>query len=187
MSDNVKLCEKPIYIDNSHNRDPFCCREEGLNKFIKQSARHDHENNLSKTYVIIDEKSNIRAYFTLVYENIELKNMNNFLRFSDLREGLVKNSSIKNKIPCVLLGMMAKDNSLSESKEFGLYLLNEAMKKALEASKIAGIKGLFLVPVNQEICKKLYDTISFLTKIEENLYYVPIKRSEQIVNMPITK
>ena len=162
----------PVYIQKSQNRDKFYCEEPELNEFIKLYARQNHSNNISKTYVILDD-NDIVAYYTLVYENIELKDIKNEVP-SDLRQNR------KEKIPCVLLGMLARDISLKGQK-IGLYLLNEAIKNTYKASLIAGIKGLFLTPVNNTVAAKFYDQIDFLQKIDEKLYYIPIATIKVLV------
>lgn len=162
----------PVYIQKSQNRDKFYCEEPELNEFIKLYARQNHSNNISKTYVILDD-NDIVAYYTLVYENIELKDIKNEIP-SDLRQNR------KEKIPCVLLGMLARDISLKGQK-IGLYLLNEAIKNTYKASLIAGIKGLFLTPVNNTVAAKFYDQIDFLQKIDEKLYYIPIATIKVLV------
>lgn len=162
----------PMYIEKCHNRDNFCCEEPELNEFIKQYARQNHSNNISKTYVVLND-NDVIAYYTLVYENIELKNIRNEIP-SDLRQ------SRKDKIPCVLLGMIARDESL-KGQDYGKFLLNEAIKKTYKASLIAGIKGLFLTPINSTVATKFYDKIEFLQKIDEKLYYIPITTIEVLV------
>lgn len=163
---------KPIYISKSQNRRDFDCGEDELNEFIQKSARQNHDDNISKTYVIVDDNNNVIAFYTLVYENIELEELN--LIPSDLR------ACRKNKFPCVLLGMLARDKKIKQ-QDYGLFLLNEAIKKTYEASKIAGIKGLFLSPINKSVCEKFYDKIDFLTRIDEKLYYIPINTVREIV------
>ena len=169
MSSNILL--KPVHIDSTHNRRNFHCSEEDLNDFIKNYAKQNHDNNTSKTYVILDNDvdKNIVAFYTLTYENIELQNIKNEVP-SDVRRG------VKDKIPCVLLAMIARDDSLS-GKEFGKYMLREAIENTYKASKIAGVKGLFLTAINPTVAKKFYDKLGFLTKIdnEKRLYYIPIK------------
>lgn len=162
----------PVYIKKGHNRDNFCCEEPELNEFIKRYARQNHSNNISKTYVVLND-NDVVAYYTLVYENIELKNIRNEI-LSDLRQ------SRKDKIPCVLLGMIARDKSL-KGQDYGNFLLYEAIKKTYEASLIAGIKGLFLTPINSTVATKFYDKIDFLQKIDEKLYYVPIATIKVLV------
>jgi len=162
----------PVYIEKYQNRDNFDCGEPELNEFIKLYARQNHTNNISKTYVILDDK-NVVAYYTLVYENIELKNIKNEIP-ADLR------NNRRDKIPCVLLGMIARDISL-KGQNFGLYLLNEAIKNTYKASTIAGIKGLFLTPINSIVASKFYDQIQFLQKIDEKLYYIPIATIQELV------
>ncbi len=162
----------PVYIEKSHNRDKFVCEEPELNDFIKLYARQNHDNNISKTYVVL-HNNDVVAYYTLVYENIELKNIKNEIP-SDLRPNR------KDKIPCVLLGMIARDKSL-KGQDYGFYLLYEAIKKTYKASLIAGIKGLFLTPINNKVAAKFYDKIDFLQKIDDKLYYVPIATIKALV------
>ena len=163
----------PVYIDKDQNRSGFDCGEIELNDFIKKYARQNHTNNISKTYVVLDN-NNVTAYYTLAYENIELKDISNEIPF-DLRQNR------KDKVPCILLGMLARDKNL-RGQNYGMYLLYEAIKKTYEASKIAGIKGLFLTPLNAIVAKKFYDKIEFLQKIDERLYYVPIATIQALIN-----
>lgn len=76
--------------------------------------------------------------------------------------------------------MIARDKSL-KGQDYGNFLLYEAIKKTYEASLIAGIKGLFLTPINSTVATKFYDKIDFLQKIDEKLYYVPITTIEALV------
>ncbi len=162
----------PVYIDKEQCRTDFECEESELNDFIKKYARQNHTNNISKTYVVLDNNK-VVAYYTLVYENIELKDISN-----EIPSDLMQNR--KDKIPCVLLGMLARDKKL-KGQDYGMYLLYEAIKKTYEASQIAGIKGLFLTPINERVAKKFYDKIEFLQKIDERLYYIPIATIRALV------
>lgn len=164
---------EPVYIDKRQNRNDFDCNEPELNDFIRHYARQNHENNISKTYVVLDSNK-VVAYYTLVYENIELQDIKNEIP-TDLRRNR------KDKIPCILLGMLAKDKCLKGEKNYGEFLLYEAIKKTYKASLIAGIKGLFLTPINNTVAKKFYDKIDFLQKIDEKLYYVPIATIKALV------
>lgn len=102
MNNIIVKSSKTVYIDSTQNREDFCCAEELLNDFLKTAAKQNHENNISKTYVVLnnDVDKNIIAFYTLAYKNIELKDIKNEIIPSDICRG------VKNEIPCVLLAML---------------------------------------------------------------------------------
>lgn len=169
------------YLSKEHNKNDFFCEEENLNIFLKKYARQKHEQNLSKTYVWPDDHNNVMAYITIAYDTVDLSGLN------EVPNELGR--SAKESIPVIYLLMLARDKTY-KGKKTGRILLLEAIKMTYNASKIAGIKGLFLTAANEEVAEKFYDKIEFLKKISQIIdnenkpkivYYIPIKQIEAIV------
>jgi N-acetylglutamate synthase-like GNAT family acetyltransferase len=107
-----------------HNRKTFDCGVEALNNYLKLMANQHATKDNSRTYVIVDEESNIIGFYTLAMANIDL--------------GLLpKEKQLKHCISTQagLIARLAVDKRYSK-KGYGKWLLVDALLKLIQASDI---------------------------------------------------
>lgn len=153
------LLRKPILLTKSHNKSSFDCNDINLNYYLKNFALQNIKNNISKTYVSIEQENDIVAgYYTLTYGSISHEEATD----------KVKKRMPKYPIPIMILCR------LGVSKEFqqiglGKSLLKDSILKTLEASKIAGLKAL-LAHAKDSNAKRFYRKYGFEPSPIDNLH-----------------
>ena len=114
----------------AHDRGAFDCRNEPLNRFLKQQARQEQDRHVSVCWVLPhpDNPDTICGYNTLSAYSI---------RLSDLPETVTKKLPRYPNVPAALLGRLAV-NAAHQGQGFGEHLLMDAMSKVLAHSKALG-------------------------------------------------
>ncbi|MBR3213615.1 MAG: GNAT family N-acetyltransferase [Methanosphaera sp.] len=109
-----------------HYLDDFDCEKKGLNKFLKEDALEQQENNFNVTYLAIYDDI-IIGYYSLLADYIHLKEVD----FS-------VNKEFKNA-PAIKIGRLARD---IDFKGYGLgeELLDNLYNQILKCKNVFGIK-----------------------------------------------
>ena len=116
-------------IDKSSKIDDFDCGDDDINYFLKNLAIPNQYRKLSNTYIFcIEEDERVVAYLSILA--------------SQLNTGDARIYGI-DKIPIVLLGRMGVDKNF-RSNNIGRAMINIAVKKALEASKLIACRLLLI-------------------------------------------
>jgi len=116
-------------IDKSFKIDDFNCGDDDINYFLKNLAIPNQYRKLSNTYIFyIEENKRVVAYFSILA--------------SQLNTGDARIYGI-DKIPIVLLGRMGVDKKF-RGNNIGRTMINIAVKKALEASKLIACRLLLI-------------------------------------------
>ncbi len=116
-------------IDESFKIDDFNCEDDDINYFLKNLAIPNQIRKLSNTYIFyIEENKRVVAYFSILA--------------SQLNTGDARIYGI-DKIPIVLLGRMGVDKNF-KGNNIGRTMINIALKKALEASKLIACRLLLI-------------------------------------------
>lgn len=107
-----------------HNRKAFDCGVEALNNYLKLMENQHASQDNSRTYVIVDEESNIIAFCTLAMVNIDLAL-------------LPKEKQLKHgkSMQAGLIARLAVDKRYTK-KGYGKWLLVDALLKLIQASDI---------------------------------------------------
>ncbi len=144
---NLKL--EPFNINKSYKGlNNFDCGNEMINKFIKKNLKKRVKKNLSRAYVLIDKEERIIAFYTLDSFSITKDNFNN-----------IDKPSMPPLVPIIKLGMLGVDKKY-QGKGLGKRILKNAIMKTLEASKIIGCVGLYLLAEKDAI--KFYEKLGFI-------------------------
>jgi len=112
----------------------FDCGDEKVSIFLREKALQDHDRNLSRTMVMVDEEVDpniIIGYHTLLMVQV---------RQEDLPQDRLR---IKRDIPVILLGQLGVDLAF-QGNGYGEYLLMDAQARVSEISKRTGVRGLVL-------------------------------------------
>ena len=128
-------------ISRLHNRKLFDCGDDEVNRFLRDLALQDHEKDMSRTMVLVDDaadQTRIVGYHTLAMSQV---------RQEDIPKDKPK---IKRSIPVVLLGQLGVDRAL-HGRGFGELLLMDAQARVDEISRRTGIRAMMLDARNERL------------------------------------
>lgn len=128
-------------IAKSHNRGAFDSGDEEVTRFLREKALQDHEKNLSRTMVLVDEgedPSRIIGYHTLLMLHVRQEELPN------------DRPRIKRDIPVILLGQLGVDRAIQRQGN-GEYLLTDAQARVDEISRKTGVRGMVLDARNESL------------------------------------
>ena len=128
-------------ISRHHNRKLFDCGDDEVNRFLREQALQDHEKDMSRTMVLINDESDptrIIGYHTLAMRQV---------RQEDIPKDKPK---IKRSIPVVLLGQLGVDRAF-QGRGLGDLLLMDAQARVDEISRRTGIRAMMLDARNERL------------------------------------
>lgn len=139
-------------LSKRHNRGDFDCGKELLNKYLKIQAGQDIKRKLSVCFVLSENETEIKGYYTLSNNNIPL---NSFPE--SIQKKLPKSYQ---SIPTTLLGRLAIDKKY-QGQGIGKILLIDALKRSYEISQEIGSFAVVVDPIDHEaeVFYKKYDFI----------------------------
>lgn len=127
-----------------HHRNNFNCEEESLTEYILKQASQDIKKNLSACFVLIDEKNNIKGYYTL---------SNDSLRRNEIPEEHQKKVPGNYSVPVTLLGRLSRDISVNRTGA-GEHLLLDALNRSYNIyMKGIGSMAVIVDPINENAIK----------------------------------
>ena len=140
-------------ISRLHNRKLFDCGDDEVNGFLREQALQDHEKDMSRTMVLIDDtvdQTRIIGYHTLAMSQV---------RQEDIPKDKPK---IKRSIPVVLLGQLGVDKAF-QGRGLGELLLMDAQARVDEISRRTGIRAMMLDARNERLANwyKQHDFVRF--------------------------
>ena len=138
----------------------FDCGDENLNKYIKTHAYQNDCNNLSKTFVCLDENV-VVGFVTLCNAQIEFKEMPDSYKIKYPRY----------PVPSIKIARLAVEKHF-QGRGYGKDILTFALKKAVQVSLEVGVK-LIIVDVKEK-SKEFYKKYGFV-KLTEQTYCLPIE------------
>lgn len=138
----------------------FDCGDENLNKYIKTHAYLNDTNNLSKTFVCIDDNV-IVGFVTLCNAQIEFKDM----------PVSYKNKYPRYPVPSIKIARLAVEKTL-QGRGYGKDILTFALKKSVQVSLEVGVK--LIVADVKEQSKEFYKKYGFI-QVNEQTYCLPIE------------
>jgi GNAT superfamily N-acetyltransferase len=156
------LIKKPCPLQEGHDVANFQCGVEALNSYLKHYARQSQKRDGSRTYVAL-EVNQVIGYYTLVFGAIEWKDAPDYIK-----KGLGKYP-----IPILIIARLAVDKKWS-GKGLGNNLLIDALRRAVTAAEIAGLKAVVVDAKNND-AKKFYEKRGFRAwPINPNCLFVTI-------------
>lgn len=130
-------------ISRSHDRKAFDCGDDEVSRFLREQALQDHEKNLSRTMVLVDEGGDphrIIGYHTLVMTQVRQEEIPN------------DRPRIKRGIPVILLGQLGVDREF-QGRGLGEMLLMDAQARVDEISRRAGVHAMMLDARNERLAR----------------------------------
>jgi GNAT superfamily N-acetyltransferase len=138
----------PCPLHEGHGTSGFDCGVEALNTYLKRFARQTQKRDGARTYVVIEGNS-VVAYYTLVFGGIDWS-----AAPETVRKGLGKYP-----IPVMIIARLAVDTNWG-GKGLGNSLLLDAVRRAVAASEIAGLRAV-MVAAKDDAAKLFYEKRGF--------------------------
>jgi GNAT superfamily N-acetyltransferase len=140
-------------LSRSHNRKRFDCGDEAVTRFLREQALQDHEKNLSRTMVLIDQDADLAriiGYHTLVMAHVKQEEIPG------------DRPTIRRGIPVILLGQLGIEKDF-QRRGYGEMLLMDAQARVAEISKKTGVRAMMLDARNETLAQwyEAHDFIRF--------------------------
>lgn len=146
----------------------FDCGIDELNNYLKRYAYKNDEENIGKTYLLMDDKT-IVGYYTLANGSISYDNLPNGYK-----------NLPKYPVPIIKLARLAVDKKY-QKQSFGKILLYSIFKKAyVYSSKIASYD---LVVDAKPEARGFYEHFGFILLIDSGTYFLSTKMIGEYLNI----
>ena len=144
----------------NHDRVAFDCGVPVLNSYLQQYARQDMERGVATPYVLVPSTNpvEIAGFYTLAATAVKL---------AELPPETVKKLPKYPLVPTTLLGRLATSLKY-RGKGLGEYLLIDALKRSLEASRVVGSAAV-IVDAKDSSGVRFYERYGFKLLPEQNL------------------
>jgi GNAT superfamily N-acetyltransferase len=136
-------------LRRDHAVDAFDCGREELNRFLVRFAFPNQQAGASQTYLGLTEQI-VVGYYTLVVGQVT---------YEDAPERLTKGLA-RRPVPIMLLARRAVSVEW-QGKGLGAGLMKDAMRRALQAADIAGIRA-FGVHAKDDAARAFYEHFGFV-------------------------
>ncbi|MYN07705.1 GNAT family N-acetyltransferase [Massilia sp. FT127W] len=145
--------EYVVPLQKEHDRSAFDCKNDGLNRYLKQQARQDAEKYVAAPFVLVEPDAPVvRGYYTLSSSLIPL---------DELPAELARKLPRYNSLPVTLLGRLARDKTIPD-KGLGEFLLLDALHRGLQhAQQIASMA--VVVDAKDDEAEHFYKHFNFLS------------------------
>lgn len=142
-----------VPLDDKHDRSGFDCGNAALNSFLKTMARQASSKDLSRTFVLIDEKepATILGFFSLASCQVDIL---------DVPMGKQKKYPPQHGLPAVRLARLAISVKVQGSG-LGAALLAEVVHRTALVAESVGIIGLF-VDAKDNTARRFYEKFGFV-------------------------
>lgn len=135
-------------INQSHIVDMFDCELDSVNIFLKTEALQNHEELLSKTFVVTHKDEHVIAYITLCPHM--LRNEEDKYLISRKHTGVA---------PALLIAQLGVDKKY-KGKNIGKNLINKCLTNIIEISKYIHFYAIIVDAANEELIP-YYETQRF--------------------------
>lgn len=160
MTDTIRI----IAIGENFRREDFDCGEERLNVYLHRYARQNHEKNIARTFVAVDDKRRVLGYYSLASASIE---------FESLPAGHARRLP-RYPIPAVRIARLAVDRSM-QGKGLGARLLVDALRRILMVSAEVGVHAI-LVDAKNDKAREFYRRYGFIELRDEPMtLFLPLE------------
>jgi GNAT superfamily N-acetyltransferase len=139
----------PRALTASDNFAAFDCGEPSMNEWLRARALKNETTGASRTFVTIESESgDVAGYYCLSASALALEDA----------PGRVKRN-MPSPIPIILIGRLAVDERF-KGHGLGASLLQDAVLKGIEASRILGARALVVDALN-EVAERFYRKFGF--------------------------
>ena len=169
------MTEEVLFVEllgSNHDRSGFDCGVQVLNSYLHQYARQDLERGIATPYVLVPSTNptEIAGFYTLTATAVKL---------TELPSETVKKLPKYPLVPATLLGRLAISVKY-RGKGLGEYLLIDALKRSLEASRVVGSAAV-IVDAKDSSGVRFYERYGFKLLPEQNLrLFIAMKTIEKL-------
>ncbi len=144
----------------NHDRVAFDCGVPILNSYLQQYARQDLERGVATPYVLVPSTNSVEVagFYTLTATAVKL---------TELPTETIKKLPKYPLVPAILLGRLAISLKY-RGKGLGEYVLIDALKRSLEASRVVGSAAV-IVDAKDSAGVRFYERYGFTPLPEQNL------------------
>ncbi len=144
----------------NHDRVAFDCGVPILNSYLQQYARQDLERGVATPYVLVPSTNSVEVagFYTLTATAVKL---------TELPTETIKKLPKYPLVPATLLGRLAISLKY-RGKALGEYVLVDALKRSLEASRVVGSAAV-IVDAKDSAGVRFYERYGFTQLPEQNL------------------
>jgi len=128
--------QAPQPLAQVHGLSAFDCDESVLNEWLKRRAFANQVNGASRTFVVVDERNQVLAYYALAAGAIANSNAVGTIR-----------RNMPDPIPVMVLGRLAVDRSC-QGRQIGSAMLKDALLRTISVSENVGIRALLVHAIN---------------------------------------
>ncbi len=157
-------------IDKKHNRADFDCGKELLSNYLKTQAGQDVKRKLSACFVLSENETSIKGYYTLSNYSIPLSSFP-----AHIQKKLPKSY---NAIPTTLLGRLAVDKTY-QGQGIGKILLIDALKRCDEISREIGSFAVVVDPIDDE-AEEFYKKYDFIKLPDSGKMFISTKTLQEL-------
>jgi GNAT superfamily N-acetyltransferase len=122
----------PVVLKAGHDLGSFDCGREEITRWLKTRARDAIEADTARVYVVTRDAKKVVAFYALAAGGVAR---------SDAPGALRRNSP--DPLPIIVLAVLGVDKA-EQGQGLGQDLLSDAMRRALQASKIIGARALLV-------------------------------------------
>ncbi len=141
-----------VALDSIHKKGEFECENELLTNYFRNQANQDIKRQLSRCFVMVDEKNSVKGYYTISSSSI-----NRDLIPEDIKGKLPKSYT---DIPVILLGRLARDKKY-KGEGIGEFLLLDAFKRCYDVTLNLGCMAVIVDPIDER-AKEFYLKYGFI-------------------------
>ena len=120
----------PVPITAGHDTTAFVCRQDALNKWLRQRSLANASSGASRTYVVCAENQQVVGYYALAAGSITAESAPSRMR-----------RNMPDPLPVIVLGRLAVHEEWT-GHGIGSGLLKDAVLRALQAAEIIGACAL---------------------------------------------
>lgn len=158
-------------LSSVHHKEKFICGNNLLDNYLHKQASQDIKRKLSVCFVLADENSNIKGYYTLSNDNIPQRLLPQNIR-KNMPESYVN-------LPTTLLGRLAVDVNY-KGQGFGELLLIDALKRSFDIStESIGSMAVVVDPIDDQAIH-FYDKYGFILLPDSGKMFIPMKTIQKL-------
>lgn len=163
---------RTVPYNRKYNRKNFSCGKPSLDNYILKNATKDVKAGVCTCFVVVNDQEEVVAYYTLSTESIPKEDAPTEF------QKVIKYESI----PVILLGRLARDNSL-KGRGYGRFMLIEALKRSVNVAKEhIGAVAVIVDPIDEEAIS-YYSKYGFTLLPDSGRMFMSIKKIEEAFNL----
>lgn len=138
----------PQPLSAAHLLSDFDSGEPTLDKWLKQRAMNNQLTGASRTFVVVDEKKQVRGFYAMAAGAIDHQIASRAIR-----------RNMPDPLPVMVLGRLAVDRQ-AQGIQLGAAMLQDAVNRAITVSQNTGVRALLVHALNER-AKQFYEHYGF--------------------------